>query len=925
MGWIKRVYALQDKERREREFEEELRFHLAMREQQNLNAGMTPHDARRQARLRFGNPAVWRERMREIDLLLFPQTMWQDLRFGARLLMRNPGFTTLAVVALAIGIGANTAAFTTYKAFFARKLDAQAPDRMVNAAFVLRSGAFQSFVSYPDYLAYRDQVRSFGGVIAASVPEDLTLQTQGGVADRRSHEQGTLFGRFGLSNMVTGSESAATLLVSENYFSVLGVSALRGRLFGAGEAKELTASPAVLISENYWNRRFGGDPGIVGRTVRLNGAAFTILGITPHNFVGTVVAAPDFWMPLGLEPLVHPTNNWLVNRGALRLHLCARLAAGATMRQAQEEMSLIADRLRPLHAPQADFSQPLRSAVWPGSPFAVPVSQNPATQASLLFVLAAVAMVLVIACANAANLQLARASSRHSELAMRLSLGASRGRLLRQLLTESALLALVAGGLGFLFSWALLQVAVILAANAFPEEYGTFIFHVTPDLSVFAFVFIVSVLAGVLSGLAPALESSRSAVAPALKAGASMSPVGKQRLRSFLIAAQVALSAVLMVTGGLFIHGAVRALRMDSGYDAGRILDLNVRFPEGAAYTPEHKSELTRKLRDRVAAMPGVVGATMARAPSDLGLRAAAVSIDGAVPTPKGRKARLCYTWIQPDYFRTLGIPLSVGHGLVPQEPGAVILSQSAANRLWPGKDPLGRTLRLSTADEPHTPDEPLPDGPSWIVIGVARDTRGVLFDGSDSEQIYLPLADRDLWRHPILIRTRAAPAEAANALGPVITEIDPGVMVRAATLEEMLKVTPPFILSIMAATLASFVGSLGLILVSIGIYGTVSYIVVLRTKEIGIRMALGAGKQEIFGLILSDNTQPVIAGLLMGLPLAGGVSYLLRHVLYGIRVIDGLAFGIAALLLLLIGLLAAFVPSRRAMRVEPVVALRYE
>jgi macrolide transport system ATP-binding/permease protein len=928
MGWIRRVRELWFRDEREREFDEELRFHLAMREQRNLDEGMTPDDARRRARLRFGNAAVWRERMAEIDVMLFPQTMWQDVRFGARLLVRNLGFTTMAVVALAMGIGVNTAAFTAYKAFFARKLEARDADRMVNTALVLRSGAFQSFLSYPDYLTYRDQVHSFQGVIATSVPQFLTLLAQGGVADRRGQEQGTLLGRLGvLPNVGANDESAETLLVSENYFSVLGVGAVRGRVFDAGDTKELTASPAVLVSENYWRKRFNGDPGIVGKTVRLNGAAFTIMGVTPHNFVGTFVSAPDFWMPLALEPLVHPADNWLVNREDLRLHVRARLATGATMGEAQEEMSVVADHLRALHAPHADFAQPLRAVVWPGSPFALPVDQNRGVEISLLFVMAAVAMVLVVACANVASLQLARAASRHNELAMRLSLGASRGRLIRQLLTESALLALVAGGLAFLFSWALLQVVVVIAANAFPEQYGTFIFHVTPDLSVFAFVFFLSVLAGVLFGLAPAFESSRSAVSSALKASASTSLGGRRHLRSFLIAAQVALSAVLMIAGGLFIHGAIRALRMDTGYDDAHLLDLSLQLPESLAYKPEHKAELARELRDRVATMPGVVDVTTARAPDDEDFRDAAVSIDGENPSANNTKATLYYTWIQPDYFQTLRIPLLVGHGFTAgdAEEKAVILSESAANQLWPGNNPLGCTLRMSTDHKFHTTDEPLPDGPVWRVIGVARDTRGVLFDGSDSEQIYLPLSDPDLWRYPMLVRTRSAPADVANALGPVIAAVDPSMTVRSVTLEEMLLQTPPFIGSTLAAAVASATGLLGLILVSIGIYGTVSYIVVLRTKELGIRMALGARKADILGLILRDSTRPVLAGLVAGVTLAGGVAYLLRHVLYGIHVIDGLSFGGVSLLLLLIALLAAFVPSRRAMRVEPVIALRYE
>jgi predicted permease len=470
-------------------------------------------------------------------------------------------------------------------------------------------------------------------------------------------------------------------------------------------------------------------------------------------------------------------------------------------------------------------------------------------------------------------------------------------------------------------------VAVVAAANAFPEQYGTFIFHVTPDLSVFAFVFFLSVSAGVLFGMAPAFESSRSAVSSALKANASTSPGRKRRLRSFLIAAQVALSAVLMIAGGLFIHGAIRALEMDTGYDDAHLLNLSLQFPESAAYTHEHKAELARALRDRIATIPGVAEATTARAPDDENGRDAAVSINGENPSVKNTKATLYYTWIQPNYFQTMGIPLLVGRGFAAGDTGdtSVILSESAANQLWPGKNPLGRTLRMSTDRKFHEAVEPLPDGPVWRVIGLARDTRGVSFDGSDSAQIYLLLPDQYLGDYPILVRTRFAPAGVAGALGPVIATVDPNLAVESATLEEMLRQTPAFIGSAMAAAVASATGLLGLFLVSIGIYGTVSYIVVLRTREVGIRMALGAGKGDVLGLILFESTRPVVAGLIIGVALGGGVAYLLRQVLYGIHIIDGLSFGGVALLLLLIALVAALIPSRRAMRVEPVIALRYE
>ena len=699
MAWIRRLRALLRKEELDSELEEELRFHISMREQRSVEQGMSNAEARRSARLRFGNPTVWRERMSEIDLMIFPQTVMQDLRFGGRVLLRNAGFTAMAVFALAVGIGLDTATFTAYRAFFERKLDAHNPASMVNLALIEHSGETEPMFSYPDYEAYRDHVRSFSGVIAASLPQYLRVSVPGGVVQQHDEGGGSLIGKL-LLPQIGNSETAMTMVVSDNYFSVLGVEALRGRTFGSADKAELAASPSVLISENYWQKRFKGDPTILGKTVRLNGAAFTIIGVTPHNFVGTFVAAPDFWLPLSLEPLIHPGDNWLWAREKGCCHLFARLAPGAGMREAQAEMSLVADHLRSLHHPGSDLAQPLSAIVSPGSPFPIRIEQNPGLRISILFVMAAVGMVLVVACANVASLQLARAASRQNELSMRLSLGAGRSRLIRQLLTESALLGLIAGVVAFLFSWAFLQVAVVLIANAFPDQYGTFIFHVTPDLKIFSFVFLISVFAGVLFGLAPALESSRSAVASALKANAGTAPIRSRRLRNFLIATQVAVSAVLVIAGSTLIHSAIRALRMDTGYDAAHVIDLGLQFPESAEYTADHKSTLIRDLRDRLAAMPGVLDVTTARAPDDGEFRSAAVSLNAEKPSPQDMKTYLFYTWIQPNYFQTLGIPMLLGRGFTAQagqaEP-SIVVSESAANQLWPGQNPIGRTLRLGT------------------------------------------------------------------------------------------------------------------------------------------------------------------------------------------------------------------------------------
>ena len=935
MAWISRIRALLGREKLAREQDEELAFHLSMREQLNVEQGMTPVEARRDARRRFGNPSLWQERMNEIDVMILPQTVLLDLRYGARMLWRTPGFTVAAVLALAIGIGVNTAAFTAYKAFFQRAIDARVSGQMVNLALMLHSGSGDqavnpiAFFSIPDYEAYRDHVRSFNGVIAATNPQDLTLTGAGGVASQRSSSSGSLVGRLRLlPNNGNNTETASTFVVSENYFSVLGVGALRGRTFAAEDSAKGSASPLALISENYWQKRFGGDPGVLGKTVYLNGIAFTIVGITPHNFVGTSVEAPDFWLPLSVEPLIHPDSNWLHNRETLCCRILARLAPGVSIDQAQTEMTLLAGRLSTLHDPHSDLGKPAKAAIWPGSPFPYPMKLYGGLEYAILLIMVAVGMVLVIACANVASLQLARAVSREGELGMRLSLGASRMRIIRQLLTESALLGLIAGAFALLFSWAFLQVVVVLIADAFPAEYGTFVFHVTPDLGIFAYVFCVSLLAGLLFGLAPALESSGAALSSALKHSAGTGKMRSRRMRNFLMAAQVAVSLMLLIAGSMLTRSSIRALKMDTGYDTERVVSLALRFPEGQKYSADRQRTLVRELRTRLAALPGVAAITSARAPDGEGLRTAAVSLNGEKPSPQNTRAILYYTYVQPNYFQTLGIPLLFGRGFQAQagQPAtSVILSESAAELLWPKQNPIGRSLRLAPGGQFAIKGEVALDGPSYEVIGVARDTRGILLNRSDSEQIYLPMPESRVPEFPILIRAQAAPAQIMNAIGPTIMSVDPNLMAYSFTLEEMLRQTESFLASSISAAVAWSVGILGLLLASMGIYGTVSYIVVLRTREVGIRMALGAKKRDVLILMLRESARPVVAGLVAGMCLAEGASYLLRGVLYGLHTVDSLSFAGVSLVFLAIALLASYVPSRKAMRVDPMVALRYD
>jgi predicted permease len=859
--------------------------------------------------------------------MILPETVLQDLRYGARILYRNVGFTTVAVIALALGIGVNTAVFTAYKAMIARPLDARDPGEMVNLALIHDSGATVFSFSNPDYEAYRDSAHSFSGLIAFN-PEYMTLSNAGGIISQRTSTAASQVGKLGLlPSGGNNAEFASVFVVSENYFKVLGVAPFRGRSFESLGTAELVSSPSILISENYWQKRFAGDPAVMGKSIRLNGIDVTVVGITPHNFVGTGVAVPDFWLPLSLESLVHADDKWLRDRENQRFRLFARLAPGVSISKAQAEITLLTNHLRTLHDPNSDSAKPSTVLMWPGSPFPLPLNLYSGLRLTLLLVMAAAGMVLAVACANVSSLQLARARSRHSELCTRLSLGASRLRVIRQLLTESALLGLIAGAVALLFTWAILQVAVTLAAEALPAEYGTLVFKVTPDLKIFAYVFIISLLTGILFGLAPALDSSRSALSATAKA--STAPTRSRRLQDFLIAAQVALSLAILIAASMLVRSSIRVLKMDTGYDIKHVVDLNFRFPEVSKYTADHKLVLVRELRTRLATLSGVDAITSAQPPDTPPFQTAAISLDGEKSSTQNVQSIVYYTYIEANYFQMLSIPLVLGRGFqsqVGQFERSVILSESAAQQLWPRQNPIGHSLRLGAIDERfHNRNELLADGPAYQVIGVARDTRGVQFDGSDSKKVYLPLPDDRLDGRPILIRTDSDLADVVRAIDPVISSIDPDLVATSSTLEEMLRRTAPFIASSLAAGVASTVGLFGLLLASMGIYGTVSYIVVLRTREIGIRMAIGAQRSDILGLILRESTRPVLAGLLAGMFLAVGISYLLRSLLYGLHTVDGISFLGVSLLFLAIALLAAYPPSRRALRVDPVVALRYE
>jgi predicted permease len=929
MGWMHRVRALLRREHLAADLDEELQFHLAMREQLNAQEGMPQEDARSDAIRRFGNPARWKEKMREIDVFTVPETVWQDVRFAARMLAKHRGFTAVGILALGLGVGVNTAIFTVYKSFLLRPLDASDARQMVNVSRTDYQGKYDPSFSFADYEAYRDHNHAFSGLIAAT-GDEVALSGVGNAPDAGRSMGGRLASAVGFrlpSVMSGGAEFVTASIVSDNYFTVLGVNAVRGRSFGPNDVHD-TPSPGVLISENYWQRRFRGDPTLLGRSIKLNGAAFTVIGITPRDFMGTNLNVPNFWMTIRQWELLHPGSDIIHDRENACCRLYGRLAPGTRLSEAQAETNLLADQLRSQHAPHSDASKPVTIQLYPGSPFGRDLETG--LQFAVALIMCAVGMVLLIACANLASLQLARAAARQNEMGIRLSLGASRARLVRQLLTESALLGLLAGIVSLCLTWWILRLLVVEISGTLPAEWGAFALHVAPDMQVFGFVFAVALLAGLLFGLAPALESSKPSLSSALKEEGAhfVLSTGKWRVRDGLVAVQVAVCLVLMIVGGLLIRSSIRALEMKTGYETRRVLFLDLNFPDGFGYSRQKQATETRELYDRIRALPGVTDVTFGRPPAGGGMRTALVTLDGERSLADNSQPDLYYTYVQPNYFRTLNIPLSLGAGFLEAEgpPDAVaILSESAAKELWPGKNPIGRELALDGSKRFHAKDELTPNGSSYQVVGIARDTRASLIDGMDVRKVYLPLPADRLDDRPMLVRTEGDPKLLVDGIGRLVRSLDSNMIIYSETLDGLLTTSPQFVTSRCAALFASIVGALGLLLASVGIYGTVSYAVVRRTREVGVRMALGARKRDVVKLILVESTRPVLVGLAIGMVGAAGAAHLMRALLFGVNTLDAVSFVGVSGLFCGVAMLAAYVPARRASLVDPMVALRYE
>ncbi|MGH9404514.1 MAG: ABC transporter permease [Terriglobia bacterium] len=822
----------------------------------------------------------------------FLETLGQDIRYGFRQLRRNPGFTAVAVVTLALGIGVNTALFSVLNGIFLRPLPVRDPGQLVELAFGQR-GAFGEFnFSYPDFRDIREQDSSFTGMLAYRVGFD-------GLSDGRSVGRVT-------ASFVTG-----------NYFTLLGLKPARGRLILPSEGNISGSNPVLVLGYDYWKSRFTGNPDVIGKQVSVDGRAMTIVGVAPKGFRGLLsIVEMQAYLPLNMAGLMGRGTRWFTERDTHDLFVLARLKRGQSVDQAQAALDVIAGRLSREH-PKTDAGATPR--VFPQrearlSPQPQPGHYNREMVAFGLFLGLAI-LLLLLACFNVANILLVRATAREHEMAVRSALGAGRGRVSRQVLTESLLLAFLGGGAGIVLGiWASAVLSTIHFNIGIPYQLD-FGF----DWRVAAYTIAAIIAAGIIVGIGPAIRAARARPGEALHDGGRTVARGRHRLRNALVAAQVAASIVLLIAAGLFTRSLAQVQHIDLGFNPSHVLNLSMNLHD-AGYSQAQGREFYKELLARVRALPGVRSASLAALiPLGVGENDDAIYIEGQSRVPGRPATRLFDNQVSPGYFEAMQIPILRGRAFTEADnqlaPLVALINQAMAHRFWPNQDALGKRFKVDSESNPWT-----------TVVGIAKDGKYRSVVGATPPYFYLPLAQDYSAVETLEVRTALAPESAAGEIERQIHELAPDLpLFDIQTMEESLN-NPYGLLDFhLGAGIAATLGLLGLILAVIGVYGVVSYAASRRTHEIGIRMALGAQPGDIWKMVFKQGLVVVGAGVIAGLLLAGGAARLLSGFLFGVSVYDPLTFAGVAVLLSVVALLACLIPARRVAKVHPMDALRYE
>jgi predicted permease len=828
--------------------------------------------------------------------------MLNDLRYGFRMLFKSPGFTAVAVLTLALGIGANTAIFTLIDAVILRSLPVRSPDELFSVGDASRptalwyGGPMLNIFSYPLYQRLREQNRVFTGLLAS--------------------------GKAGRIDMSVGDgpfEEVRGRLVSGNYFEVLGVSQVLGRTFSAKDDRTPGANPVIVISYDCWQNRFARDSSILGRALRLNGSTFTVIGVGPPHFTGEVVGSPtDIWIPLSMQAQVNPGDPRLDKRDSNWLLCMGRLKPGVSIQRARAEMTVLAqdalmdyegaatspDRLREIRTQTVDVQPGAKGFSW------IRKHDSP-----LLFMLmVVVGLVLLIACANVATLLLVRASSRQKEISVRLAVGASRWRLICQLLTESALLAATSGAAGLLVaSWGSRLSSRLASGGPNPIPFDV---DVHPNVAVLAFTAAVSLVTAILFGLVPALRSTRVDLVPMLKETACSTGHGQWQLGELLVIGQLALSLPLLIVAGLFVRSLVNLETLDIGYSRANLVLLKADLA-GSGYGPRQQLPLTRTLIERLRSVPGVLGVTV----SENGLFSGTDSsteglqVEGFKPVRK-EDSSCSFDQVGPHYFQVVGVQLLAGRDFDehdnPGAPAVAIVNDTMARFYFGNSDPLGKYI-VNGNDR-------------YAIVGVVRDMKVRDLKGKTERRFYVPLFQEGgrIADFNFEIRTRDHAAPMVPAIRRELRLFDRNLKVPSLKPVHVL-IHESLSEDRLTAQFSGFFGGLALLLAAIGLYGVMAFTVAQRTHEIGIRMALGAARSDVVGLVVKHGMFLTLLGVAIGLILAFGLTRVIASQLHEVSATDPTVFSVVSVLLAVVAFFACYIPARRATKVDPMVALRYE
>ena len=860
------------------ELAEEMREHLEERTEQFEREGMSRKQAERAARRAFGNPTLLEERSREVWQWPTFESIWTDVRYALRQLSKSPAFTITVILSLILGLGANTTIFTFVNAMLFLPPSVADANRVVEV--LLRNGKASGIeshmpLSYPAYTLLRDHNHTLSGLAAFDGdPRPVSWS---------DHGQGQqVFGQ----------------LVSGNFFSVAGVEPVLGRAFPTDEDRIGASHPAILISYSFWQRHLAADSAVIGRVLKLNGISFTIIGVTPPSFTSVLIGSrPDFWASLAMTPALTRDPEQLTSEGSFWLLGLGRLKPEATKAQAQADLSVLSSSIH--KGPSEAIREP---RIFPLQLVPGPYRGYVAAFTGLL--MAVVGLVLLIACANAANLLLARAITRRRELAVRSALGASRARLIRQSLTESLILSLAGGAGGLLLTYWLIPPLLSLKPVTIP------IFVQAPlDWRVFSFAFLLSAGTGIVFGIAPALRATRRGLTAALRDESQILGPRRSWLRDSLVVVQITVCLVLLISAGLCVRSLFNARSIDPGFSIHGVA-LAELDPGSLGYSPAQQSQFYNQLLDRVRALPGVASASLAdMLPLGTSRSVHGIQVQGFTPPPGEDDIGVQTSSVAPGYFDAMGIRLLSGRGFLSAETHSVaVINEEMARRFWPSQNPIGHSFKDNKQ--------------SIEIVGVAATGKYRSLGEDPQPFFYLPFSNDT--RGTLIVRGRQDAPPSLNEIRHTLFELDPDIVPMDMESVSEYMALPLFAAHTTGVLLAAF-GAVALLLATIGLAGIVSYSVSQRTAEIGVRMAMGANRTAVLRQILGQGMRLTAIGIACGLAIAFAATRVLSGLLYGIKPADPATYLAVSLFLGAVALISCYFPARRAASIDPMQALRAE